>query len=295
MGCCASAPPDDDFDAPYAGSGGYIRPSATAGKDLWGKTGVVSLRGRQLTSVPAEVGKVADRVRVLDVSENRLAELPEELLGRLTACRQLSASGNLLAKLPAAPLRAPLARTLRQLHLEGNRLTLLPDEIGQLVKLEQLILCRNALRALPEGVAALPALVLLDVSGNQLDALPEGPWQCPRLQELDARDNCLTAVPEGLGSTQECKLLKTLRFDGNAISASGVPSGLLEGLPRLSTLTLHGNPVTVEELSQVPGYSALEKRRQAHFSKQISGNVERMGRGLDSGASHGIDTYHRSP
>ena len=298
MGCCASSPgADDDFDAPYAGSGGYqIRTSATAGKDLWGKTGVVSLRGRQLSRVPSdEIGKVAERVRVLDVSENKLKELPEELLGKLVGCRQLSASSCRLETIPAAPLREPLGRTLRQLNLDGNRLTALPDELGFMVKLEQLIVCRNALQSLPEGLTALPALVLLDVSGNQLNTLPDGPWTCPRLQEVDARDNCIMSVPLGMGSAHGCPLLKTLRLDGNGITASAIPDGLLAGLPRLSTLTLHGNPVTVEELLEVPGYEDLEKRRQAHYTKQISSNVEGMGRGLDSGASHGIDTYHRSP
>jgi len=60
----------------------------------------------------------------------------------------------------------------RQLRLDGNRLTALPPEIGQLTNLRQLTFRHNQLTALPPEIAQLTKLLGLRLDGNQLTALP---------------------------------------------------------------------------------------------------------------------------
>ena len=87
------------------------------------------------------------------------------------------------------PLRAG---TLRELHLENNKLTVLPESIGALVGLKELILHENKLTALPESIGALVGLKVLWLNGNQLTALPESIVALTALEGLDLRNNPLT-------------------------------------------------------------------------------------------------------
>ena len=69
------------------------------------------------------------------------------------------------------PLRAG---TLRELKLDHNELTALPESIGALVGLEELNLPNNQLTALPESIVALTALEELNLEHNPLTK-PQSP------------------------------------------------------------------------------------------------------------------------
>lgn len=87
---------------------------------------------------------VAPQMVALDLSDNRLEDLPD---GVIT---------------PA----------MRALYLSGNRLKQLPDPSGQPV-LETVKAERNQLETVPAAYAALPALNQLEVGENNLTALPD--------------------------------------------------------------------------------------------------------------------------
>lgn len=88
---------------------------------------------------------MADRLRTIDVSHNKLETLPT-FIGEL--------------------------KMLRQLHVNNNRITHLPDEIGCCKKLEALSLQFNLLSAIPDSVAALSVLRTVDLSNNNLTTIP---------------------------------------------------------------------------------------------------------------------------
>jgi hypothetical protein len=56
-----------------------------------------------------------------------------------------------------------------------------------------------------------------------------------------------------------------------AFRISGVPPGLLQACRSLWLLGLSGNPITVVQLRQVPGFEALDGRRRARADKQVGG------------------------
>src|SRR6266508_1920391 len=81
---------------------------------------------------------------------------------------------------------------LEQLDLSGNRLTVLPDDIGNLSRLTCLMLDDNQLAALPESLGALTSLRWLALDGNALTDLPAAISRLPQLEKLDLRWNKLT-------------------------------------------------------------------------------------------------------
>ena len=88
------------------------------------QTGLLDLSGNQLTSLPAEIGKLTNMTR-LDLNGNQLTSLPAEI-GVLTKLWQLDLSGNQLTSLPA---EIGELTNLKELNLRGNHL---PDSIVEL-------------------------------------------------------------------------------------------------------------------------------------------------------------------
>ena len=84
--------------------------------------------------------------------------------------------------------------------------------------------------------------------------------------ELDLRDNQLAALPEELSRLTSLKLLL---LDNNRLR--GVPPALLTGCAALATLSLHGNPLTAEQLRETPGWAEFDERRRAKYDKQVGG------------------------
>jgi internalin A len=127
---------------------------------------------------------------------------------------------------------------LQTLNLSGNQLTALPESLGQLTQLQTLNLSRNQLTALPESLGQLTQLQTLNLSRNQLTALPESLGQLTQLQTLDLSGNQLTALPESLGQLTQ---LQWLSFSENQLTA--LPEWLGQ-LTQLQTLDLYDNQLT---------------------------------------------------
>lgn len=66
----------------------------------------------------------------------------------------------------------------------------------------------------------------------------------------------------------------------------GVPASILRGCSSLSTLSLHGNPLTIEHLREADGWAEFDARRRAKHDKQLSMRVMQPSAGFDEGADH---------
>ena len=168
-----------------------------------------------LTSLPPEVFDLADTLQVLNLSGNRLRELPDlsrlrhlrilfcsdndftELPEHLGVCPQLRMVGFKSNRIRHVPASA-LPPTLRWLVLTANHIDTLPDSIGQCPDLEKVALAGNRLRTLPDAMAACRQLGLLRISANDLHALPDWLLSLPRLAWLAYGGNpCETAGASG--------------------------------------------------------------------------------------------------
>ncbi len=138
-----------------------------------------------LTHLPDEVFDLADTLEVLNLSGNRLTDLPPDM-GRLKKLKIVFGSNNLFEHLPeslgdcealevvgfkATRIRhvsaAALPPALRWLILTDNAIEHLPDALGERPALQKLMLAGNRLQALPEGLAHAERLELLRLSANR--------------------------------------------------------------------------------------------------------------------------------
>jgi Leucine-rich repeat (LRR) protein len=122
----------------------------------------------------AAAASAAANAAALDAAEAKARAGPCSGLSGLTQLGSLDLSSNLLVWLPVS-LMAPLASSLRRLHLCDNCLAVVPGGVTALVGLEELALSRNLLCFFPaQELAGLTRLQRLDLSWNRLSSL-----ECP--------------------------------------------------------------------------------------------------------------------
>ena len=64
-------------------------------------------------------------------------------------------------------------RDLKRLHLQYNKLTVIPKELGQLVNLKRLFLENNELKEIPKELGRLVKLKWLRLDNNKLTEIPK--------------------------------------------------------------------------------------------------------------------------
>ncbi|ABV88255.1 leucine-rich repeat-containing protein kinase family protein [Shewanella pealeana] len=155
-----------------------------------------------LTQFPQEIFSLADSLEVLDLSGNKLSELPDNLsdlhqlkilfltencfesvplvLAQCPKLEMISFKSNNLTQLP----EKALPDNTRWLILTDNKLASLPEDMGRLHRLQKLALAGNKLTCLPEGMAKCTNLELARLSANDFDSLPDWLFQLPRLSWL---------------------------------------------------------------------------------------------------------------
>ncbi len=166
-----------------------------------------------LTEFPHEIYDLADSLEILNLSDNRLTDLPDDLprlknlriaffsgnqfrhlpaiLGQCPNLEMIGFKGNLIEEVPAAALPP----NLRWLVLTDNKITKLPPEIGRCKRLQKLMLSGNLLEDLPAEMAELTGLELVRIAANRFAKLPYFLLDLPRLAWLAFAGNPCTTAP----------------------------------------------------------------------------------------------------
>jgi internalin A len=150
----------------------------------------------------------AENWKKLDLAGMELMELPAAI-GELVGLEELilgkfdpeerKIKGNRLTVLPA---EIGQLQNLTQLSLSSNQLKELPSEIGQLQNLTQLYLSSNQLKELPSEILQLQNLTQLYLSSNQLKELPSEILQLQNLTQLSLSFNQLKKLPSEIVQLQ---------------------------------------------------------------------------------------------
>jgi hypothetical protein len=99
-----------------------------------------------------------------------------------------------------------------RLNLQGNGLTVLPAEIGELTALRSLNLADNRLKDIPEAFERLIDLEDVWLQNNLIAALPEG-LRFGRVKRVDLHSNVLAALPSNFDVTS----VEDLDLSGNRL------------------------------------------------------------------------------
>ena len=160
-----------------------------------------------LLEFPRELFDHVETLEVLDLSGNELSSLPEEF-HRFSKLKRLFLSQN---KFKVFPKVLAKCESLEMLGFKSNQIhTLSPDSLPE--KTRWLILTDNQLESLPEDIGQLSRLQKLMLAGNRLKALPEALAQCQNLQLLRIAANDLDQWPKVL---EQLPNLSWLAFSGN--------------------------------------------------------------------------------
>lgn len=165
-----------------------------------------------LTEFPREIFDLADSLEVLNLSGNRLSDLPDDL-PRLKKLRILFCSENDFRHVPPVVAECAglsmiafksnrierveaLPPSLRWLILTDNRIDRLPTALGNCLPLQKLMLAGNRLTRLPDEMAACTNLELVRLAANCFEALPAWLLDLPKLAWLAFAGNPCSPSPE---------------------------------------------------------------------------------------------------
>jgi len=167
-----------------------------------------------LTEFPRELFELEDTLELVDLSNNKLNELPSDF-DRFKKLKIAFFSDNLFTELPEVLGKCPnltmigfksnliqnvseqsLPKQLQWLILTNNKIEILPNSIGNCEKLQKVALAGNKIKELPRSMANCKNLELLRISANELKELPLWLIELPRLTWLAFSGNPCTYKPD---------------------------------------------------------------------------------------------------
>jgi hypothetical protein len=160
-----------------------------------------------LIELPDELYTIADTLEVLDLSGNKLSNLPDDFT-RFKKLKIVFFSDNLFTEFPEVlgkcsqlemiGFKANKINTIeentipincRWLILTNNQISKLPNSIGNCSKLQKVMLAGNKLIFLPDAMSACKNIELLRISANELNKIPDWLFSLPRLSWLALAEN----------------------------------------------------------------------------------------------------------
>ncbi|TVU30498.1 hypothetical protein EJB05_22125, partial [Eragrostis curvula] len=156
------------------------------------KVMLIASQGLHQGEVPEEVWDCGPSVRILDVSNNGIKEIPHKIAA-LKSLTKLLLTANDIADENITWEGLSCLPTLLNLSLSQNRITSLPSSLGDCESLIEVDLSSNLLAELPEALGNLHNLKALLLRNNGLTSLPANLFkQCSQLTTLDLHGTEIT-------------------------------------------------------------------------------------------------------
>ncbi|MEO9534063.1 MAG: leucine-rich repeat domain-containing protein [Crocinitomicaceae bacterium] len=137
-------------------------------------------RDRVFKSIEEALTVPADSVYRLDLSKNKLTEVPKEIM-QFKYLQELNLAKNKLTEIPAFFD----FEDLRILDLSKNDFTEFPVQVCKVVSIRNLFLGKNDIKVIPDEIGNMQSLIVLDLWYNPIDDLPEALTKLRNLRSLD--------------------------------------------------------------------------------------------------------------
>ncbi len=160
-----------------------------------------------LETFPKEILTLSETLEVLDLSDNRIAKIPHDIV-RLKKLKILFFARNHFTEFPAILSKCP---NLSMVGFKSSQITTVPEHAFPL-KLNWLILTDNKITKLPKSIGNMHLLQKCALSGNRIKILPPEMANCKNLELLRVSANNLEVIPEWLFKLPK---LSWIAFGGN--------------------------------------------------------------------------------
>ncbi|VDK31775.1 unnamed protein product [Taenia asiatica] len=147
----------------------------------------ISVCKNLLQDLPSDFSRVAERLRMINISCNEFEVIPSCLFSKNSKLIYFLLDHNPVLQLPPEICNLKFLTHLSISHCPY--IFELPDELGGLLKLRSLRLCSNSLLKLPRTMQCLKALNYLDLSDNKFSHFPVVVCYIPHLKVL-LYNNC---------------------------------------------------------------------------------------------------------
>ncbi|XP_073949333.1 leucine-rich repeat-containing protein 40-like isoform X1 [Choristoneura fumiferana] len=194
------------------------------------KSQALMVPGRELAAVPDHVFASAAEaeVHIVDISKNKLTEVPKGILQVRNTLSQLVLSSNSISSVPR---EISELTHLQYLDLGKNCLSDLPAELGTLKNMRELVISNNKFTHIPHCVYSLENLEILLAAENRISEVNVSSDALARLRQLavlDLTNNSIVSVPPELGNFEHLRSLELMgnvfRQPRHAILAKGTAS-----------------------------------------------------------------------
>ncbi|XP_060883324.1 vasorin b [Labrus mixtus] len=213
----------------------YQRRSSTIPEGVPSSTKSLYLFANGIEGLKTEDFDGMENLEMLDLSQNKLTELPERVFEPLASLRNLDLSSNQITHISEKCFHG--MALLERLYLYSNYIeSIHPAAFNGLEHLLELKLQGNGLTSLP--ALTMPRLLLLDLRFNVLPILGPSDLQTPNLESLKLGGVGLTDLNKEL--IESLQNLHELDISGNQLES--FPSVLKEA-HGLIHLSLAGNPM----------------------------------------------------
>ncbi|XP_040923227.1 leucine-rich repeat-containing protein 20 isoform X2 [Toxotes jaculatrix] len=140
----------------------------------------------KLISFPDGVFKVlrsvSGNIHVITLADNEMKAISSKFFSTFTQLRELDLQGNALTKLPDA---VGEMEHLTSINLANNSFSVFPEKLAEIATLERINLEGNRITEIPlEKLSAMPALKWLNVKSNPLDSNTQSALQSPHKFEI---------------------------------------------------------------------------------------------------------------
>ncbi|XP_022251317.1 leucine-rich repeat-containing protein 40-like isoform X2 [Limulus polyphemus] len=199
----------------------------------------------RITEVPQELLETIKSVKILDLRDNKISTLPEEItilqeLERLDLSNNSLSSGKVLNNIPEELVKKAAEEEVTSINLSKNALTDISPCLDILAsKVSELNLAFNKFSSLPQLVGNFSKLLYLDLRNNQLGDLPLELSKLSTLRELYLCNNRFEKIPTVVFTFDK---LEILFASDNRITSINVLG--LTKLPILTVLDLRNNNIT---------------------------------------------------